>query len=282
MSSVATISAVAAVGGAMISSNAQSKAASGAQNAAKDANQLQWNMFQQQQNNQAPWLNTGSSAVNQLAMMLGLNSQQNFDAQKYIQDNPYTFASWRDGIEPIKNTADSAYQDYLARFGQNGNNAYFNQPAGFGSMTKDFSYGDFAADPGLQFRLEQGAKVLERSGAAKGMSLSGAQLKGLTDYNSGAASQEYGNAYSRFMNNRSTKFNELASLAGLGQTANGQLGQMGMATSQTMGNNLIGASNMSGAAGLQGANAWTGALNSGANAWMDYVKGQQAQANKIG
>lgn len=249
--------------GSMISSNAASNAASGARNSANAANQMTWDMFQQQQQNQAPWLSNGSAALGALGNAMGFNSASNFDERAYLHDHPSPGALVGNG---------SAYADFMRNFGMNSPEGakYFSQGPGFGSMTHDFSTGDYQADPGYQFRLEQGAKALERSGAAKGMSLSGAQMKGLTDYNSGMASQEYGNAYNRFMNNRSSKFNELASIAGLGQTANGQLGQMGMNTAQYMGNNTMGAATAAGNAGMASAGMWGNALNTGANTWMQY------------
>src|SRR5262249_49173751 len=57
-------------------------------------------------------------------------------------------------------------------------------------------------DPGYQFRLNEGMKALQNSAAASGGLLSGPTLKALTNYSQGAASQEYANAFNRFMQNR--------------------------------------------------------------------------------
>jgi len=56
---------------------------------------------------------------------------------------------------------------------------------------------DMVTDPGFQFRLAQGQQALENSASARGTLRGGAQLKGLVDYQQGAASQEYQNAYNR-------------------------------------------------------------------------------------
>jgi len=56
---------------------------------------------------------------------------------------------------------------------------------------------DMAADPGYQFRLQQGQQALERSGAARGVTRTGGTLKDILDYGQRAASQEYGNVYNR-------------------------------------------------------------------------------------
>ena len=57
-----------------------------------------------------------------------------------------------------------------------------------------------AADPGYQFRLTEGQKALERSGAARGVTNTGGTLKNILDYGQQAASQEYGNVYNRAAN----------------------------------------------------------------------------------
>ena len=63
---------------------------------------------------------------------------------------------------------------------------------------------DMGQDPGYQFRLSQGQKALERSGAARGVTNTGGNMKGLLDYGQQAASQEYGNVYGRNLNTYNT------------------------------------------------------------------------------
>lgn len=96
-----------------------------------------------------------------------------------------------------------------------------------GEFDQRFGLSQFQTDPGYQFRLEQGQKALDRSAAASGSAYSGAQLKALANFNSGLASQEYGNAYNRFNTDQSARYNRLASVAGLGQTALNQTQQAG-------------------------------------------------------
>lgn len=84
---------------------------------------------------------------------------------------------------------------------------------------RESAFKDFGYDPGYQFRMDQGIKALDRSAASKGMLMSGAQAKGINDYGQNQASQEYGNY-----------FNRLASLAGAGQSAVAQTGQIGSST----------------------------------------------------
>lgn len=56
---------------------------------------------------------------------------------------------------------------------------------------------DLNADPGYQFRKEQGQLALDRGAAARGTVQSGAQVKATEGFAQGLASQEYGNAFDR-------------------------------------------------------------------------------------
>ena len=66
-----------------------------------------------------------------------------------------------------------------------------------GEMLGGQMYSGFEQDPGYQFRLQQGEQALNRSAAARGGRLGGAQLKALSDYSQGLASQEFGNFANR-------------------------------------------------------------------------------------
>jgi hypothetical protein len=136
---------------------------------------------------------------------------------------------------------------------------------------KNFSMSDFQADPGYSFRMSEGMKGLERSAAARGGLLSGSTLKGIQRFGQDLASQEYTNAFNRYQTERVARLQPLQSLAGVGQTTAQQIGQSGMQTAQNVGD-----IQMSGAAArasgyVGGANALTGALNTGLN----YYQNQQ-------
>ena len=60
------------------------------------------------------------------------------------------------------------------------------------------------ADPGYQFRMQQGQQALERSGAARGVTNTGGTLQNILDYGQQAGSQEYGAAYGRKLNDYTT------------------------------------------------------------------------------
>jgi hypothetical protein len=96
-----------------------------------------------------------------------------------------------------------------------------------GEYMRPFSMSDYQADPGYKFRLAEGEQGIERAAAARGSKYSGATLKALSRFNSDQASQEYGKAYDRYNNDVTTRFNRLATVAGVGQTATNQTAAAG-------------------------------------------------------
>lgn len=67
----------------------------------------------------------------------------------------------------------------------------------YGPGEFQFSFEDFQQDPSYQFRFDEQMRGLEQAGAARGKRLSGEQIKALQDRSGDLASQEYGNAYQR-------------------------------------------------------------------------------------
>jgi len=131
-----------------------------------------------------------------------------------------------------------------------------------GEFNRNFSMADFQADPGFAFRQQEANQQMERGAAARGGVLSGGTLKAMTRYNQDAASQEYGNAYSRYNNDVTTRYNRLAGVAGTGQQAtnsNIQAGQQNTMNQQGGVNNIMSNNNA-------GANARASQYAAGANA----------------
>jgi hypothetical protein len=109
---------------------------------------------------------------------------------------------------------------------------------------------NWQADPGYQFRMDQGLKSVAGSAGARGLNGSGATLKALTNYGQNAASEEYGKVYGR-------ESSRLTGLAGLGMNAmNGLQG-----AAQNYGNQMAGITTGLGnaQAAAQVANAQAGA-----------------------
>lgn len=133
-----------------------------------------------------------------------------------------------------------------------------------------FGMDQFQADPGYSFRMSEGMKGLERSAAARGGLLSGATLKGIQRFGQDLGSQEYQNAFNRYQTERQARLNPLQSLAGVGQTTSQQLGAAGTQMAGNVGNLITGGAAARASGYVGGANALTGALNTGLN----YYQGQ--------
>lgn len=138
-----------------------------------------------------------------------------------------------------------------------------------GDFNRDFTLADFVRDPGYDFRLQQGQQALDRSAAARGGALGGAAIKAAARYGQDYASGEYQNAYNRFNADRTQRFNRLASLAGVGQTATRDVAQQGAQVAANVGNNIMGAGNAQASSYVAQGNAIAGIGNTLGNFAMN-------------
>ena len=138
-----------------------------------------------------------------------------------------------------------------------------------GELARPFTMQDYQADPGYAFRMSEGMKELERSAAKRGGLLSGATLKGAQRFGQDLASQEYQNAYNRYTQNQQTQRNSLANLAGIGQTASGQLQRAGEAYVGPASELQQGIGNVRASGYIQGANALSGGLTGAVSAYQN-------------
>jgi hypothetical protein len=257
-------------------------------------------MYDQTRTDQTPWRNTGGNALSQLSYLMGL---QNPNAQNQEQIRAsllpqYTTQSQTQGQTPVYGPADpdnpwgarpiigyagSGFpgQDVVDETGLNAAIQQMlgsQQPQGadFGSLSKKFGMSDFNADPGYQFRMDQGINALQGRAAAGGGLKSGNTLKALMEYGQNLGSQEYGNAYNRFNNDQSTQFNRLSSMAGIGQTANSALQSAGTNYANSVGNLSMNNAANQGNAMLAGANARSSGYSAIGNALGNYFGGQQS------
>jgi len=120
------------------------------------------------------------------------------------------------------NTANFA--PYLAT-GTAGAQAFQND---LGSLTQGFNptLAQLQATPGYQFQQQQGDLGVTNSMAAQGLSGSGAELAGLSQYNTGLANQTYTNLANIYNQNRQTTLGVLQGATGLGEGAASNLGQL--------------------------------------------------------
>lgn len=96
-----------------------------------------------------------------------------------------------------------------------------------GELVRGFTQADYQADPGYQFRLNEGLKQLGHAAGARGGLISGQTLKGLQDYAQNSASQEYANAYNRYRDTQGLRRNALAGVVGFAPTAAGSMTSSG-------------------------------------------------------
>lgn len=116
--------------------------------------------------------------------------------------------------------------------------------------------------PGYQFQYDQGLQGLDRSAAARGLLLSGAQLKDAQTFGQGQAQSAWGSYLSQLNN-----------LSSVGENAGAMVGNNGLATGQGIANSQL-AQGQAQAAGIVGQNnaqqqGFQGALN---NALFAYAQ----------
>jgi hypothetical protein len=105
---------------------------------------------------------------------------------------------------------------------------------------------NFFNDPSFQFRRQQGEGAINRASTARGNFFTPGTMQELAGFNQGLASEEYGNAFTRYLNQAQTLFgqqmggqeqlyNQLAQIYGIGANAAGQGAGMQFGTGQAIG-----------------------------------------------
>jgi hypothetical protein len=121
----------------------------------------------------------------------------------------------------------------------------------------------FQASPDYQFRLNQGVTALDRSAAARGMVLSGAQNKALTQFGQDTGASEFGNWWNR-----------IAGIAGVGQSAANNGAATAASFSNTIGNTVQNAGDARASGYLANANLIGGGANTLAQIVSQYYNPQ--------
>ena len=178
--------------------------------------------------------------------------------QQGLAQQQAMYAQSRAGLQPYMdvgtNAAYSLADIYgLARPGSAG-----------GQEVIDRTMKNFTNTPDYQFTYDQGLRALDRTSAAKGLRLSGAQLRGAQQFGQGLASQQFGNYYNR-----------LLSLAQMGGQAAGTAMSGSNQAASNMGNMYGNIGNSYLAQGQAQASGIVGAannLNSSLNNYLMYNK----------
>lgn len=171
------------------------------------------------------------------------------DRAAALQERIYNSMAARNlPAESLGNLARTRYGE-LVGLGPNTN------AMGYGSAVQPFDMSKFQADPGYGFRMSEGLKALDRQAAARGGLMSGAALKAAGRYGQDSGSQEFGNAYNRYRQNRADQLTPLSDLMVGGTNATN-------ATNTAMGNMGTNVGNLMGQAGQATGAGYLGAGNS--------------------
>jgi hypothetical protein len=179
MGQIAAAQGLTGLGSALIGSSAAQKAADIQSAAAQNATALQGQMFNQINQQQAPYRSAGYNALNQLGG-LGTGTYQMYDAA----GNPTTQGTGKGYLTKQFGPADLA--------------------AGLA--------------PNYDFMLQQGQMANQRAANVGGGAIGGNALQGLQKYTQDYAGNAYQNAFQNFQNQRTNIYNTLAGIAGIGQT----------------------------------------------------------------
>lgn len=225
--------AAAIVGGSVVSgvigANAAEDAANTQAAAADRQAQLQKQIFDIQNKQQAPYRGAGYNALNQIGTMLPGTYQQ-YDAEG----------------NPIGTGTGTGY--LTKEFTNLDLNQYLS--------------------PNYQFQLEQGLGATRNALNATGGLIGGNAQKGLIDYNQNFAGNAYQNAFNNFQAQRGNIYNTLAGIAGIGQSSVNQSGANAANYGTNVANLGIGAANASAAGTVGAANAISGGLQNAGNMFM--------------
>jgi len=215
--------------GGSFSGSAAKKGAQIQADAAQRSADLQKQMFDIQNAQQAPFRQTGYNALNQIGK-LGSGTYNIYDTS----GNPTGVGTGTD---------------------------YFTKQFG----PEEFAAG---MDPGYAFRLAQGQRQLNAQQNAAGGLIGGNALTGMQDYTQGLASQEYNNAFNRFNTQRGNIFNNLAAIAGLGTTSVGQTTNAAVNAGANIGNAISNVGSALGSGQVGQANALGGGLAGAGSSYL--------------
>jgi len=203
----------------------------------------------------------------QASMMSAIIQAQQADAARAQQQKMYEESVAR--MEPFRQGGVAATNRMQELYGIGGSPT----AAGYGSYAQPFSMADYQADPGYAFRVQQGQQAIDRSAAAQAGLQSGAALKAAARFGQEMGSQEYGNAYNRFLQQRQLQLQALQGLASPGATTAGTMGQIGTTTGANIANTMLGAGQALGQGIEQAGQARASSYMGGASALQGALQG---------
>jgi hypothetical protein len=289
----AAIGAGSSLLGGLLGNDAAKDAAKAQQRAAEQALAFQRQQYEMGLGMNEPYRVTGTGALNTLAQLYGLPSQQ-FTPLSELRNqsggaagsttltakNVAKMLKRGMGVEDIARLGTlnptSQAVNRLTKKGLGADQIRMLQ-GGPGQFIQDAPYSNlpgaeggqagpdmsvFTASPDYQFRRDEGMRGIEQGAAARGGALSGNALRALSGFNSNMASTEFGNFYER-----------MARLAGLGGAATNNAIGMGQNYANNAGNAAMAAGSARASGVLGQANSWGNALSglgaAGADWWTN-------------
>jgi hypothetical protein len=257
----AVIGAGATIGGAILGSKAQKKAANTAAQAATDNtaanNALAREIYGENKQTLSPFVGTGTQATGAINALLGLGgpapqvgpqpkTQQQYGATPtggYMAPGNSTWGQGgMYGGEPINGLSFSDGNQYAPQPQYAAANVTTQAAPQNQQQQYQNAFDNYRNSTGYQFRVGEGARALDNSFASRGVGQSGAAAKAALSYGQNIASGEFGNY-----------LNALMAQQGVGLSAAGA--QAGVSTNfvnQTTANNNSGASALANAAIAKG------------------------------
>ena len=281
MVAAAVVGTVGSVVGSVIQGNAASSAASAQTGAANQANQTEQGFFNVANQNLQPFIQAGTNASNQVQQLEGIPTAPTYDnaayqnaltaynaanAPTYNAPSSIPQGQTAGSIQALEQAAASGDGTAIANLSalgiqpspQTGGSgtagpaptlSQFQTSPG-SSSTNNPIMATLQGLPGYQFANQQGLESVTNSNTARGLGLSGAQLKGAANYSTGLANQYYNNLLTGLQQTASTGAGSAASLAGAATSLGSSIGQ-----------NTIGAGNATAAGDIAKGNAISNAVN---------------------
>lgn len=188
-----------------------------------------------------PW-GIASAAIGAVGSIFGGSSQSSSaDASAQVQQN--IFNQTQQNLQPYMTAGSSALGNLQSLLGIGGSSDWASN-----------AMKQLQQSPGYQFQFNQGLNALDASAASRGMLLSGAQQKDVTQYGQGFAQ----NAWNSYLA-------QISNMANMGQNAAANLGGIGAQSGANIGSSMM-------AAGQGQANMWGGVANA-VNQGLGYFAG---------
>lgn len=228
----AIVGGVASIGGALLSSSAQKKAANKAADVslqtAQENNRLAQQIYNQNAAVLSPFQQRGNAAGDAINSLLGLGvarpqqPQQNAMMQ-FGQNAPYGYMGGsgigdgmieRQMFESMGGDMyyPQGYREALPQVGANANGQYQAMTSPQADYNQAFN--NYRNSTGYQFRFNEGMRALD---AAAPVLNSGARMKALQNYGQNIASGEFGNYLGQLANQQGVGLSGASAQAGVGQ-----------------------------------------------------------------